>query len=681
MRVSLSLTQKLLAFVTGLVVCLVLVTVWLANTRARHLAGESIRRGLRDAQSVWETFEADRYAKLKLGVRVLANDPVFKATVKTTHDHATVLDMLSERGVDIKADFFIATDDQGLLIARTDQPQAYGDDLEEVPVVARALDGDEAATVWRQGDRLFNAVSVPMTTGPEFVGVLVAGYALGEPVATQLERLTRCRVAFLVTEKGTPARISVSSLGKQQPALAAALAQGRIPMEGGSDPFPLTLDGEDYLGIAMPIEAASGDRVGTVVALRSLTSELASFRSFRTSLLLAALVVMAVALVLGYFAASRLARPIRRLVTAVEKARDGSYSAAVSADSSDEVGVLARAFSGLLADLREKEQLIAFLREGRAPLRRAAAGAEDETAVVDPYAETMPAPAGSGDNTLEGLLGGRYEIQDVLGHGGMGVVYRAYDRRLDETVALKVLRADVMENNPQLFERFKQEIKLARRVTHRNVLRTFDLDEIDGVPCISMEYVDGVSLKDLIGLKGALPLPVGLRVAKEMCYGLDAAHREGVVHRDIKPQNMLIVPETGELKIMDFGVAGMTKGVASGITTAGMVMGTPHYMSPEQAQSHAADTRSDIYAVGVVLFEIFTGKLPFAADNMVQILLKHVQEPPPRPTSVNPDLPPALEEIILSCLEKDPARRPQSVSEILKRLTSVSSAAEGRRAA
>ena len=206
------------------------------------------------------------------------------------------------------------------------------------------------------------------------------------------------------------------------------------------------------------------------------------------------------------------------------------------------------------------------------------------------------------------------------------------------------------------------------------MLRTHDFGEADGTPYISMEYLEGVTLKDLIKNKGALPVPVGLRIAKQMGQGLEAAHLQGVVHRDIKPQNMLILPETGDLKIMDFGIARVqeVKG-EPGLTTAGTVMGTPDYMSPEQAQGLAADFRSDIYSLGIVLFEVFTGALPFTGDTMMQIVLSHIRNPPPAPRSVNPRVPERLEAIILKCIDKDPNHRYQTVGDLLDDLDEVSS--------
>jgi serine/threonine-protein kinase len=193
-----------------------------------------------------------------------------------------------------------------------------------------------------------------------------------------------------------------------------------------------------------------------------------------------------------------------------------------------------------------------------------------------------------------------------------------------------------------------------------------------------MEFLEGVTLKDLVASKGALPVPVGLRVAKQMCLGLEAAHHGGVVHRDVKPQNMLILPETAELKIMDFGISRVSsvEPGGSGLTTAGTVMGTPDYMPPEQAQGRPADFRSDLYSLSVVFFEIFTGKLPFKGETPMAVVVAHIQQAPPRPRGVNPKLPAELEAAILKGLEKDPARRWQTADEILEALSAISTKAE-----
>jgi serine/threonine protein kinase len=193
-----------------------------------------------------------------------------------------------------------------------------------------------------------------------------------------------------------------------------------------------------------------------------------------------------------------------------------------------------------------------------------------------------------------------------------------------------------------------------------------------------MEYLEGVTLKDLQKRKGALPIGVGLQIAKQMCHGLAAAHAEGVVHRDIKPQNMLIIPETGDLKIMDFGIATVSnvkdenKPQDSSITGAGVVLGTPDYLPPELGRGQQADFRSDIYCMGVVLFELFCGKLPFTGESPLQIVLHHMQTPPPKPRSIKPGIPEDLQAVILRCLEKDPAKRFQTVDELTEALNTIS---------
>ena len=674
------LTQKILMFVSLLVVALVGTTLAFTTLQADRLAHATIHQALSETRGVWETFETDRYNKLKLGVRVLGNDPAFKAAI--TSDQATVYDMLQERGKDLGADFFIATDPAGIVIARSDRPGAQGQDLSKDPVVMKPLEGEESATVWRQGDKLFHAVSVPMQFGADIVGVLIAGYGINEALASDIRKLTHSEIAYLTQQPGQPPQLSVSSLGTKENGLRAALSRPEFAGAGG-EPFEVDLSGDRHVGVLVPLKAATGQVVGSMVALRSLRDEMASFTRFRNGLIEVSLVVMALALGIAYFAAARITGPVRTLASLVERARDGSYSGAVSVSTSDEIGVLARAFNSLLADLREKEQMIGFLHEGLTMMRKSAVQTGTSLPTLDigdTPTSALAAVATTGSVKLEKgtIFASRYEVTGLLDKGGMGAVYLARDRQLDEMVAVKVLRPDVLKLDPTLLDRFKQELKLARKITHRNVLRTHDFAEADGTPYISMEYIEGVTLKELIQSKGALPVGVGLRIAKQMCQGLDAAHRQGVIHRDIKPQNMLILPETGELKIMDFGIAKgpEVKAGSGGLTTDGTVMGTPDYMAPEQAQGHAVDFRTDIYALGVVLFEVFTGSLPFKADNPMATVLAHIQTPPPRPRSRNPRLPEALETLILRCLEKDPAARYGKVADVLRDLTAVSATAD-----
>jgi serine/threonine protein kinase len=248
-------------------------------------------------------------------------------------------------------------------------------------------------------------------------------------------------------------------------------------------------------------------------------------------------------------------------------------------------------------------------------------------------------------------------------------VLKAHDRQLDEVVALKMLKGEVFAQDPVALERFKQELKLARRITHRHIVRTYDYSELDNYYMISMEYVKGITLKQLIRQRGSLPLKIGLQIGKQICAGLDAAHEKGVVHRDIKPQNVLL-ESSGDVKIMDFGIARVAD--MKGMTSTGTVMGTPDYMSPEQAQGMSTDHRTDIYSTGVLLYEVFCGTLPFTGDSALVVLNRHIREQPPRPSSINPQIPEKLERILLKAMAKSPDQRYQNISDLYADLDDLS---------
>lgn len=268
-------------------------------------------------------------------------------------------------------------------------------------------------------------------------------------------------------------------------------------------------------------------------------------------------------------------------------------------------------------------------------------------------------------------LGGRFEILGVLGVGGMGMVYKARDVELDDLVALKMLKPGAQIDAQQL-DHLKSELKLARKITHPNVLRTYDFGDVGGSPFISMEYVRGMTLRYLIAQTGKLPYAAALRLARQACAGLQAAHEVGVLHRDIKPENVILTPQ-GNAKLMDFGIARtMRKGeIQSG--EDGLFLGTPAYAAPEALSGDEVDARADIYSMGIMLTEMFCGKLPFLGGDTMQIYLQHLQQPPIRPSEFWPEIPRALEQLLLKCLEKKPAQRFASATDLLGALSALRS--------
>jgi serine/threonine protein kinase/tetratricopeptide (TPR) repeat protein len=259
------------------------------------------------------------------------------------------------------------------------------------------------------------------------------------------------------------------------------------------------------------------------------------------------------------------------------------------------------------------------------------------------------------------LAAGRYEILAILGQGAMGAVYKAKDRELDRWVAIKVIQPE-LANSPSMLKRFKQELILARQITHRNVVRIFDIGETDGVKFITMEYIDGGDLKSIIVDQGKIPPEEAVGIVRQICQALDAAHAEGVVHRDLKPQNIML-DQSGRVVVMDFGIAHSKE--MPGMTMTGALMGTPEYMSPEQARGEKTDKRADIFAVGIIFYEMLTGKMPFKAHTVVETMYKRTHERAVPPVDLDSSIPVQASQIVMKCLETDPANRYQSVTEIL----------------
>ena len=265
------------------------------------------------------------------------------------------------------------------------------------------------------------------------------------------------------------------------------------------------------------------------------------------------------------------------------------------------------------------------------------------------------------------LFAGRYEIIELLGCGGMGWVYRAEDQKVHEEVALKVISPSVAAD-PSTIERFRNELKLARKIAHRNVCKMYDLGETGGIHYLAMEYVAGEDLKNMIRMSGPLGVGTTIKLAKQVCAGLAEAHRLGVIHRDLKPNNIMI-DKDGVARIMDFGIARSIK--MKGITQAGMVVGTPEYMSPEQVEGEEPDRRSDIYSLGVILYEMVTGRVPFTGDTPFAVGMKHKSEPPTNPKEIIGGLPDSLCRMIMTCLEKRKELRYQSVEEMLSEMEKI----------
>lgn len=305
---------------------------------------------------------------------------------------------------------------------------------------------------------------------------------------------------------------------------------------------------------------------------------------------------------------------------------------------------------------------------------RAEGSSETSSPASSPQSSTGEVPAGHSvlitniSPAALAALGQRYDILSEAGHGSMGNVYKARDRETGEIVALKLLKPEIASDQAMM-DRFKNELLFARKITHKNVCRVHDFNRIAGIAYTSMEFVNGESLRSVLNRFGGLPMRKANDIGLQICSGLKEAHAQGIVHRDLKPENVMI-DEQGNVKIMDFGIA---RSMDAATRMTGSMVGTPAYMAPEQVSGKPVDYRTDIYSLGLVLYEIYTGVPAFHADTAVAVALKQMNEAPTPPHMLDPSFPAPVERVILRCLEKEPAKRFSSVAELMQALSPFSS--------
>ena len=661
-RPAFGLTAKIFLASALLVVAVLGVTFGVTSVQANRTADASIHRALVSTRRAVDDYLAARTRTLGRASTVATDVPQYRQRLLNQGARAEALDQADDvRGL-IGAAWVLVTNSEGILIARTDYREQYERDLSIAPLVANALSGDQTNGAWLDDVRgtMYMAIGTPLRDRPTAapLGVLVATYQIDDSLAGAIKQATSSDVVFFALDTLNQPVVVGSTVPAQEigPALQSAVNTEALAADTGGEGTPLvaTMGGQHLIGLAGAIRSPSGDVRGGFVALRSREAELALFKALRRTMLWAVALGVVLALIWAFMQARQIAGPVRRLVVATRQVQEGDYSVDIAVKSRDEIGILSRAFKSLVEDLKAKAALVDYMM---------AASGGAATQRID--AVPTEVRAAGGDQLRPGAtFAGRYEVKEILGAGGMGVVYRAFDRELQEPVAIKTLRPEAMAGGTVALDRFKQEIRLARRIAHRNVVRTYDLGEQNGVYYLTMEYVEGTSLKQLIVSRGKLPVAVALTVGKQLCRALEVAHAEGVIHRDIKPQNIVVEP-SGFLKVMDFGIARLANPPqGKGLTEAGTSIGTPDYMSPEQLAGAELDQRSDLYAAGVVLFECVTGRVPFEAETTWALVAKHLEEDSPDPRTFNAEVPGELAAVILKAMAKEPKDRFATASEM-----------------
>ncbi|MFI5236140.1 MAG: protein kinase [Gemmatimonadales bacterium] len=689
---------KVFAATVSVVVLVLGGALLLTKVQADRAASESIGRALGATRSAIRAELDARASALRQSTAIFAKQSPVVARVQSAlagNRRSDLLDADSELVQQTGAAWALVTDRSGVLQAWSLHRDEMGDPFGDSPLIAKALQGEAASGLWIEVDSssgtprdvLYQAVAVPVgSPGGNPIAALVAAVPIDSAFAAALNHQTASDIVFFTLDTLGHPRLVLStlpvssemansmagmSMGQMGMAvdstLAAAGDSGRVTLSGGGDLWVGTVGG---------LLNADGAPLGGFVGLRSRRRELAAYTALERTMLVVFVAGVLLSLIFSSLVARQVTRPIARLVEATREVREGRYSGAIDVRSKDEIGELAGAFRRMMGELKEKQDLVEYLSAsgGGSTVAMSAADRAQVTSgeVLPPMRASQVASLLAPGSTFAG----RYEVKEILGAGGMGVVYRAMDTQLQELVAIKTLKPDAM--GAENVERFKQEIRLARRITHRNVVRTHDLGETDGTLFITMEYVEGKTLAEVLKKRGRLPVAVTLTIGKQLCRALEAAHETGVVHRDIKPQN-LVVDGTGVLKVMDFGIARLAEGRpdgAKGLTAVGTVIGTPEYMSPEQLMGQELDARSDLYAAGAVLYECITGRAVFEAPNVTALIIKHVEETPTDPRTLVPEIPQDLALLILKARAKAPGARFQSAAEMGAALDEVEAPAE-----
>jgi len=696
---------------------LLAIILWVAYSEAERGAKATASASLSAGGYVLERAFEQQGRSLDAGLEVFTQYSGNLALIERSLESAeatSLADTLVENLPRLSAEIALVVRMDGTLLAGTTKGgrSAYPD----VAILQMALAPEEAKAAgqagpfyrgflrvdWGERPGVYHAVARPLRSpGGRPLGAMLVGVRVDDQAATDLRR-----IAIAGPQRGDPsAHLALLSqfrtLGSTLPEAAALdrplarepafLAVRAQVLDGQrSAVLPFRVDGRNYLGMISPLRGVNAlDLEMADVLLMPVDPLLAPFRNLQRAILAVGVVGLFIALGLSLRSARKVTAPLKALAAAAQALAEGEPPEALAIQpTQDEVGVLTRTFKSMLAELKAKDELLALLdttrrgKPGHLIFEPGAPRPVTESAVEalqgDATRRLRMSPANGPDPLPSALREGsvfaaRYRVEAVLGRGGMGVVLKVRDLQLDEDVALKVIRTE-LASNPAYLDLLKQEIRLARKITHRYVLRTHDFGEADGIPYVTMEFLKGTTLRSLLDGRGRLPQALALRIARQVAEGLEAAHAVGVVHRDIKPANVLF-DVRGDAKIMDFGLAAPVAAVIAG--EEGTLLGSPRYMSPEQIRGEQVDAPTDLYALGVMLFELCSGLPPYDTPRINDLLTLHLEAPVPLLTATLPELNPELGLLVQRLMQKRPEHRPQSAAEVVEILKMLAASGGG----
>ena len=654
---------------------------------ARTQADISVKRALYNSAKVLDTRLQSRFSSIERLADTFSIDPVLRPFVYVKNS-TQLQARLTDYQQAYRFDVLIFCDDSGTILARSDRPDVIGRSVKASSLFAKALSGESAFGFMKRQNHVLLIVAVPVfdNVAKDIVrGAVGLGFLITPSLAEEIKDLTNSEIALFSYKQSsdevsvvhsTESRLEqelVNHLNKTGVVRSAFVEQAKTRTS-----TEITIGEEEFLMSLLPLKAHDGRLAGLVLALGSKSAVMRPYMRILKGAVVVGAACLGLSVLLMFFISRSMTRPIISLVNVANSIRDGILPEKVEITRTDELGILEQAVADMGQAIKKKAELEEYL-----------AGFSEELSVdneLTPEDESIIEQEDlSNENQIDGLLAvgelldSRYEILRALGRGGMGMVYLARDKELNEKVAIKLLNSE--NATKEDLDLFKEEIRLARRITHNNIVRTYDLGVVSGLHYVSMEYVPGFSLKRFIETHQQVSLSIGIIMARQILTAMAAAHAQGIVHRDLKADN-IVISNRGVLKIMDFGIAtffGSRKledEAERGIEATSQsreIVGTPRYMAPEQLRGDEQDARVDIYAMGVLLFLLFTKEYPFNGSTFAFLGHQHLSEAPPKIRQINPSLPESLESIIDRALAKMPDERFASMSDMRNALDAVAS--------
>ncbi len=652
------LSTKMTIVAASLVIITLLISIFITLYFGNQMANESINKKLDSSQLIQQEFSTQKLRQLELVSLLMASDPAFVAYVAQTifdlesgeqPDVASISDLLLERKQQYGFDLAVIATADGQQLARSDQAMAAPRDLQDMDLMAKVMvELLPTSGYWLDKERIYQAAIVPLARGRNLIGFLITGVVVDNSLTDTVANLTGTEVLVIANENPLRALASTLDLDLTSTMLdklsnrdltSAALAKLSINnLNLAIKQQPLTeIDGIKYV----LVNGVSVDQV------------IAPFAQTRNLILMAGGVIIVFGLLMARLLVNQSLSPLEKISQATRQVSFGNYSASFPKKVGRDLADLSGSINQLIQNLRGRDSLAAHMVEM----------SKKSDDVIKRHQSPQKELIKPGK-----VINNRFEVIKSLGVGGMGAVFQAFDKELEEVVALKVLKTKKAEESE--INLLKDEIKVARRISHPNVVRIHDFGQLANNVFISMEYVQGYTIEQILKYARKLRPQAAKHAAMHICEGLNAAHKAGVIHKDLKPAN-IIVELDSSIKLMDFGIASVDH-MISGQRSDEMVSGTAAYISPEQALGKGSDERTDIYALGVLMMELFIGQRPFYAATEEDLMMKHVNEKPLAISSQWADAPKRLDQLILKCLAKSPNDRPQSIQEVISELKQIS---------